>query len=55
VALRESRMKTAAEGVCDTFREVFTLFGKCHNAYNAKVVDDPEIDQLGKLDYNHSV
>ena len=47
-------MKTATEGVCDTFWEIFTLFGKCHNTYNAMVVDDPLIDQLGKVDYAHT-
>ena len=51
VASRDCRMKTATEGVCRTFREIFTLFGKCHNTYNAMVVDDPLIDLLGKVSY----
>ena len=54
VASRDSRMKTPTEGVCDTFKEVFTLFGQCHRVYNSKVVNDTTIDELGKH-YKHAI
>ena len=37
----------AKENVGD---KVFLKFGKCHNVYNGKVMDDCQIDQLGMVE-----
>ena len=42
---------TQATQVTTLFTETFGLFALCHNIYNAKLVTEQEIAQLGKLVY----
>ena len=48
VAEAHPNLLQQARQVIDRFKQAFSLFGKCHNAYNGGVMDDTAIDQLGK-------
>lgn len=37
-----------AKAIEEKYEKLFTLFGQCHDIYDAKAVTDEQIDELGK-------